>query len=374
MKIAFYHELHKGGARRGTNEFAKQLKNRGNLVDLYTIDPIIKEEKEFYVNRYSYKFIPKKWMGRNPRVRLYKDTIELFKLFILNRKIAKDINRRKYDLVYVTASQFIESPFILNFINSPTFFYCNDPYYRIIYEPELFKTKNLNFFKIKYEQVNRIIRKNLDRWNISKANYIISISKFTRYMFAKVYGKKGDVVYCGVDTTHFVPKNLSKEYDLLFIGSYDFLDGYSFFQEVVGEMKSNPKTRTIIFEDEWLSDKELLETYNKSRIFVSVSYREPLGLVPMEVMCCGIPVVAVDEAGHKETIINNKTGYLLKRDAKLFAKKIDYLLNHNEILMQMGRNARRIMVEKWDWSVKGKELENYLFEKVKQHKNKTIRQ
>ncbi len=363
MKIAFYHELHKGGARRGTNEFARQLKNKGNEVVLYTIEESNLESK-FYTRVVGFSFKPKIWKGKNAKVRLYKDTIELFKLFLLNRKIAKEINDGGFDAVYVAASQYIESPFILHFLIPPTFFYCNDPYYRIIYEPDLFRASNLNFFKRKYEIFNRIIRKHLDIWNIRRADNIIFISDFTRQMFKKVYKRDGDVIHYGVDTSHFTPANINKKYDLLFVGSYDFLDGYPFFMEVIRRMKRNPKVRIVAFEDEWLSEAELLNTYRQSKLFVSVSYNEPLGMVPMEVMSCGVPVAGVNEAGHKETIVDGKTGYLIKRNAKLFASKLDYILGHNEILKQMSYNARKQMVEKWDWSVQGEKLERLIKTKL----------
>lgn len=364
MRIAFYHELHKGGARRGTNEFARRLKTRGHEVVLYTIEEN-DNEKYFYNKINIYKFKPKVWKGRNARVRLYKDTIELFKLFLLNKKIANEINKSHYDAVYVAASQYIESPFILRFLSSPTFFYCNDPYYRIIYEPDLFRAVNLNIFKKKYEDINRFIRKYLDKWNINKADHIVFISEFTRQMFRKVYKRDGEVIHYGVDTSHFTQYIKNKKFDLLFIGSYDFLDGYPFFMEVVKKMKTNPRVRTVIFEKEWLSEKKLLDVYRQSKILVSVSYREPLGMVPMEVMSCAIPVVAINEGGHKETILDNTTGYLVNRDASLFASKLDYLLTHNDILKKMGYNARKQMVEKWDWAIQVGKLEKFIETKIR---------
>ncbi len=369
MKIAFYHELHKGGARRGTNESAYQLKKRGHTVDLYTIDREIGEEKKFYSRVFAYKFLPVDWEGHNWKKKLYKDTVELIKLFLLNRKISKDIQRKKYDLVYVAASQYIESPFILSFLKIPTFFYCNDPYYRMIYEPELFHKENVNFFKVKYELFNRFIRKHLDRRNISKAGYIIANSKFTNKSFERVYGKKGDVVYYGIDTSFFVPKKVNKNIDLLFIGSYDFLDGYPFFEEIVRNMQSKQKVRVVTFENEWLTDSELLDVYQRTKILVAPSYKEPLGLVPLEAMSCGALVVAVNEGAHGETVLNSRTGLLLERNAVLFAKKLDWLLNNPDILKKMSLEARKQMVEEWTWEKRGRELEKILTSSLKGNKN-----
>ncbi len=367
MKIAVYHELHKGGARRSTNEFARQLKILGHTVDLYTID-FIKNEESFYSRIYSYSFHVKKWTGNNPFVRLYKDTVELIKLNNLNRKIGKDIGI-KYDLVFVCASQFIESPFILKYLKVPSFFYCHDPYYRIIYEPELFKPVNVDIFRTYYENLNRYIRKKLDIFNIKSACHIIFNSNYTRRQFKKIYGVDGDVVHCGVNVKQFFPKKIKKEFDLLFIGSFDKLDGYPFFRKTIENMELSPKIRAVVFENEWLSDYELINVYRKSKILISVSYKEPMGMVPLEAMSCGVPVIAVDEAGHQETIVDSKTGYLLNRNAKIFAQKIDGLLRNENIIKKMGMNARKEMVERWDWKIKGKELEKLLISKTSFIKN-----
>ncbi len=365
MRIAFYHQLHKGGARRGTNEFARQLKMRGHEVDLYTIGKLQEEEKKIYSNIFLYKFKPKKWKGHDWKTRLYKDSIELFRLYLLDKKIAADIEKRKYNAAYIAASFFIESPFVLQFLKLPTFFYCNDPYYRIIYEPDLFKRDGLEWYKVKYEGVNRFVRKYLDKWNISKASYIISISSFCEREFYRAYGRKGDVVYYGVDTKFFVPRYTDKNIDLLFIGSYDFLDGYPFFEEVIKNMKSKPKTRIIIFENEWLNDKQLLDVYQRTKVLVAPAYREPLGLVPLEAMACGAAVIAVNEGAHPETVINNKTGYVLKRDPKLFARNLDELLNNPDTLRKMGKNASIYVQDNWSWEKRGKELEDFILGKLK---------
>ncbi len=371
MRIAFYHELHKGGARRGTNEFAKQLIKLGHFVDLYLIDNAQSDEKKIYSKIYFYKFNPKNWRGHNWRVRLYKDTIELFNLWKLNKRIAKDIKNRKYDIAYIAASQYIESPFILQFLKIPSFFYCNDPYYRIIYEPEIYKPKTNNIIKLGYEKLNRLLRKYLDRFNIGRANFIISISKFTRKKFISAYQIKGDVIYYGVDTSFFNPTKKDKDIDLLYIGSKDFLDGYPLLEGILKKINNKIKTRIITFENEWLSDKELLDTYRRSKILIAPSYNEPFGLVPLEAMSCGVVVLAVNQGGHRETVKNKSTGFLLKRDVNDFVAKINYLLRNKNIISRMSLNARNDMVKNWDWNVMGKKLEKLIYKKLNEIQEKS---
>lgn len=370
MKIAFFHELHSGGARRGTNEFAKQLINRGHTVDLYTIGSgSNKEEKSFYTHIYEYEFYPKIWKGHNWKVRLYKDTIELIKICLFDKRIANIIEKKNYDLAYIAASDYIESPFILNFLKIPTFFYTNDPYYRIIYEPELFNKKGVSGIKIFYENINRFIRKHVDKWNIGRANFIIAISQFSNYAFKSAYGRLGDVVYYGVDTRFFTTKKTKKDIDILYVGSYEALDGYSLFKKILKQLKSKPKIKEVLVEKEWLGDKELRDLYQRSKILVAPAFREPLGLVPLEAMSCGAVVVAVDDGAHKETVVSGKTGYVIKNDPKLIASKIDLLLANSKLLTMMSKNARNTMVQKWSWKTRGKELEELLVKKIREYKS-----
>lgn len=51
---------------------------------------------------------------------------------------------------------------------------------------------------------------------------------------------------------------------------------------------------------------------------VAVSKNEDFGMVAIESMSCGIPVIAVDEGGYQETIIDKKTGTLLPPDFTVY--------------------------------------------------------
>ena len=133
MKIAVFHELHAGGARRAVNDFAKYLKVN-NVVDLFTTDQIIKtEERNEYHKVYKYTFKPKKSQGKNWKARLYKDTIELYRLAQLHKQIAQKIDHSNYDIVFIHPSQYSQAPFILRYLKSKKIYYCQEPL-RIVYD------------------------------------------------------------------------------------------------------------------------------------------------------------------------------------------------------------------------------------------------
>ncbi len=359
MKIAVFHELHSGGARRAVNEFARELK-KNHLVDLYIVDDEIdKKEKNFFTNVYFYAFIPKKWIGKNWRIRLYKDTFELYALYKLHKKTAEIINKKGYDIVLVNPSKFTQAPFILRFLRLKKIYYCMEPL-RLVYDPMAKITKDLDVLRYVYEKVNRWLRKIIDRQNVNCAEGFIAPSKYLAQLFSNIYKKDVQVVYCGVDTIFFTPSNKKKDIDLLFVGSRETLDGYEFFREILKNVRAGLKVKELLSEDEWLSDVQLREVYRRTKILVATSYNEPLGLVPLEAMSCGAMVVAVDEAGYKETVVENKTGFLIQRNPKRIAEKLDWLLSHSQELTRFEEQGRELMVENWTWKTCAKELESVI--------------
>lgn len=73
-------------------------------------------------------------------------------------------------------------------------------------------------------------------------------------------------------------------------------------------------------------------------------FREPLGLVALEMMAAGVPVIAYDLGGPKEAIVNGKTGFLVEnKRPDILAEKIEWFLDNRQALAAMGQSARRHM-------------------------------
>ena len=87
---------------------------------------------------------------------------------------------------------------------------------------------------------------------------------------------------------------------------------------------------------------QIFHAYQECSILISTSLYEPFGLVILEAMSCGLPVVAFDcPYGPNDLIMNEKDGYLVEdRDFDVFANSICKLIENLELRKAMGLSAR----------------------------------
>ncbi|CAM9700600.1 unnamed protein product [Ectocarpus sp. 4 AP-2014] len=75
--------------------------------------------------------------------------------------------------------------------------------------------------------------------------------------------------------------------------------------------------------------------------------REHFGIVPVEAMCCGAPVIAVNSGGPLETVVHERTGFLCDATAEAFGSAIVRLAREPSLGGAMGERGRRRVQEKF---------------------------
>jgi glycosyltransferase involved in cell wall biosynthesis len=220
----------------------------------------------------------------------------------------------------------------------------------------------------------------IDKQNISHANYILTNSYFTRESILRVYGVNSFVSYLGIETKLFRPLEVSEEDFVLSVGSCRASKGYDFMIRSLALIEPNIRPKLVIVsnysEPEWktyleqlasnlkveieilelINDDELVLLYNKAKLVLYAPYMEPFGLVPLEAMSCGTPVVAVKEGGVRETVIHGKTGLHTERDETSFAEATRELLLKKYKRYTMSKNAIKIIQEFWTLEQAGERL------------------
>ncbi|MEZ5173270.1 MAG: glycosyltransferase family 4 protein [Bacteroidia bacterium] len=86
---------------------------------------------------------------------------------------------------------------------------------------------------------------------------------------------------------------------------------------------------------------DIPEKLKNAHLYVHPAWYEPFGLVLLEAMASGLPVVSLDGYGNRELLNNHENGYLLPKDctAEEFADKIIYFIENSAERERMGKNA-----------------------------------
>jgi glycosyltransferase involved in cell wall biosynthesis len=137
----------------------------------------------------------------------------------------------------------------------------------------------------------------------------------------------------------------------LFVGEKSEVEGYDLLKAVLKMYKKEPAVKYIIrnITGASITEEELVKEINQSKIMLALSRNEPFGLLPIEAMACGVPVIAVSEGGLKESVIDGVTGYLIKRDKSKLKKQIGLLLNNDGLRNKLGKNSRNRVLSKFTW-------------------------
>jgi glycosyltransferase involved in cell wall biosynthesis len=101
-----------------------------------------------------------------------------------------------------------------------------------------------------------------------------------------------------------------------------------------------------------LNDQDLATEFRTSKLFVlpSISRSEAFGLVILEALSSGVPVVASNLPGVRKVVSNGEDGFLVPPgDVNELREKINLLLNDDKLNDRLGKAGRSKVIEKYSW-------------------------
>jgi D-inositol-3-phosphate glycosyltransferase len=223
----------------------------------------------------------------------------------------------------------------------------------------------------------------------TSAECVIVSTELEGEQLRRLYGlapSRTRVIPCGVDLDAFTPATPARRIEarraldlgetptLLFVGRLDPIKGIDLLLESVallqtparllvvgGDPNGDPEVERLRARAAELGIAERvrfpgavpqrdLPTYYHAADAVIVSSRyESFGLVAVEALACGAPVVASAAGGLPSIVRDGENGLLVRwRSPQAFAERIDLLLSDDALRAQLQANARA-SIEQFDW-------------------------
>lgn len=224
---------------------------------------------------------------------------------------------------------------------------------------------------------------------------VFALTELEKEQIASLYGVQDSqicIIPPGVDTDVFQPRGLASRYrqllglpdqrTVLTLGRLDARKGLDLFLRAAGmlvqrqglppisvvmsagdgsasEAEEHAKLEQLIEEFHlspnltWLpvlEEASLADYYNAADIFVLPSRYEPFGIVMLEAMASGVPVVATNNGGPATVIEHGVDGYVGNpSDSSAFAAFIARLLADDEARARFGERAHRKVIADYSW-------------------------
>lgn len=283
----------------------------------------------------------------------------------LCRRIGRDASEEGAEALLAHSSLIIASPPLLCFPGPPSVYHCHE-YPRYIYEKGLHKTGSASTDLL----IAPLLawEKKVDRQAARAATILVTNSRYMAEKLMQVYRRKAVVVPPGVDTDIFTPGQETRGNFVLTVGALSEFKRHHLIVEALALIPEVRRPSMVTAADRgdenyegYLSalarrlgvrltveksipDSRLLELYRSALVVACPQRNEPYGLVPLEAMACGSPVVAVNQGGFRENIIDGENGLLVQAEAEAIAETIQFLCGDPQRASIMGAAGREFVL------------------------------
>ncbi|MEM3444833.1 MAG: glycosyltransferase [Thermoplasmata archaeon] len=241
--------------------------------------------------------------------------------------------KKKYD-VYILSGNWAHCAALHH---HPNIFYCHTPV-RYFYDSRERFLKNFNPFFRSFLRTAIHVQSMYDRYTVKHADLIVANSRNVQQRIKKYYGRDAIVVHQPVVTKKYRFEKIGnywisvnritpdkrielqceifrrlKDEKLIVVGRVE-RQAREYFASL------NPPENVKFLGE--CSEEELINLYANCKGLITTAIDEDFGITPLEAMASGKVVLAVNEGGYRETVIDGITGWLLPPDPDAFVQKI----------------------------------------------------
>lgn len=318
--------------------------------------PLIESRKIFtsFINKFP--FVDKKYRNFLP---LFPKAIESFDF-------------SNFDLIISTSHCVAKG--IIKPKNAIHICYCHTPM-RYVWDKfdDYFGKGKSNFMVRLAMKIFRPYLQNWDKKSSSRVDYFIANSQNVANKILKIYGRESVVITPPVDLELFKISDSIEKYFLIVSALVPYKkieiaiecfnkNGLELLIVGSGPLENelkNKSNKNIKFIG-WVHNLDLVEFYQNA-IALIFPGEEDFGIVPLEAMACGKPVIAYEAGGALETVIENKTGLFFKnQNADFLQSAIDKLSKTKLNPQTIRKHALNFSKEKY-----AENMREFIFSKLK---------
>ena len=222
--------------------------------------------------------------------------------------------------------------------------------------------------------INRLAHKymnNIEKKILQHSSFTWAISTYARNKFEeKLGGPRMNLISCGYPIETNGPPESGAERDDIIVAVGRFNDPRKNFEMlmrvfntfyahhpefklyVIGSRPDAEKVfpfmeqesfQNIVFTGQ-IGSSDLTALLGRSRLMLITSYQEGLGIVGLEAMRYGVPVIATNCGGPADYVINDQTGYLVDiNDDDSMVARMRHVVEHQEIEHRLSFHARQLV-------------------------------
>ncbi len=249
----------------------------------------------------------------------------------------------------------------------------------ILYQNKILKEEYEKFgIKIKQFQLphQKIIEKELKEYE--EADYISIPSLFVKRTFLGEGIKEKKLIHIpyGVDLFEFrqIPKE-DNIFRVIYAGGMSLQKGVHYLLQAFSELNLSNSELLLIgsandeikpffkkYEDKfkWIGhipQRDLYKYYSQGSVFILNSIQDGFGMVMIQAMACGLPVICTTNTGGEDIVRDGKDGFIIPiRNVEVLKEKLLYLHKNPEICRQMGQSAKERISEGFTWDDYGNKM------------------
>lgn len=261
-----------------------------------------------------------------------------------------------YDLVISNTTMAAKG--VLTKPNTVHICYCHTPA-RYLWEPSLdSRAKKGYLHSLRMNTMHKM--RIWDKVAADRVDFFLANSKFVQKRIKKYYGRDSIVVYPPVDVDKFKPTSPDKVQDyFLFVSRLvdykrcdlvvEAFNDLGLPLKIIGQGPEKAKLQKISKSNieflGYLSDDEMKKYYCEAKAFVFAA-EEDFGIVPIEAMAAGRPVIAYGAGGVLETVVPGLTGVLFdEQTPQCLIDAVKNLKSENFDSKKIRQHAMKFSVE-----------------------------